>query len=453
MAVQPDGRIVVAGDCDMGATGFDFCVARYTAGGALDTSFNLTGKQSTAIGSGGSYDAARAITLQADGKILVAGLCDVGGSTGRDFCVVRYTSTGGLDPSFGSGGIATTNIAPGTGADSAYAVGVADSGSIVLAGECAMGASGTDLCLAMLTAYGIADTSFNGTGKVSTAVGPGAATDVAYSLAVAGGGRIVVAGQCAMGGATGNDMCIARYNPTGTLDTGFNGTGVRTTSVGPGATDDVAFAIGVHGDGQVVAAGACDMAGGTGVDACLVRYTSSGALDTSFNTTGVRTVSLTSSADVPFAMSAMGDGKLVVAGVCTPAASGDDFCVAQLGNGGTVSQYASGSADWTTPNADMFGACLRATSGGGLPGWTPDAACAPSNGTYWNAVPGLATQVAYTSGPNAAATASLRFGLRLKGNQGTCTIRRPDPVRRHRPRRMIIIAEVRSRSWSRGSLV
>ena len=84
LAVQADGKIVVAGFCSDGSNN-DFCLARYLPSGALDTSFNTTGKVITAIGSG--TDNARALALQPDGKIVVAGYCSNGGN---DFCLARY---------------------------------------------------------------------------------------------------------------------------------------------------------------------------------------------------------------------------------------------------------------------------------------------------------------------------------------------------------------------------
>ena len=85
VALQPDDKIVVAGYCVSGAN-FDFCLARYLANGTLDTSFGSTGKVITAIGSG--TDVANSAALQPDGKIVVAGFCSNG--TNDDFCLARY---------------------------------------------------------------------------------------------------------------------------------------------------------------------------------------------------------------------------------------------------------------------------------------------------------------------------------------------------------------------------
>ena len=102
VAIQPNGKIVVAGECQ-----FDFCVARYNANGTLDTTFNTTRKVITPVGA--AADLARAVALQSDGKIVVAGSCDYEILASPQifaakFCMVRYTTAGALDASFNGTG-------------------------------------------------------------------------------------------------------------------------------------------------------------------------------------------------------------------------------------------------------------------------------------------------------------------------------------------------------------
>ena len=73
-----------------GGTNTDFCLARYLASGALDMSLNSTGTVITTIGSGN--DVARGVALQPDGKIVLAGYCSNG--TSIDFCLARYLASG-----------------------------------------------------------------------------------------------------------------------------------------------------------------------------------------------------------------------------------------------------------------------------------------------------------------------------------------------------------------------
>jgi hypothetical protein len=64
----------------------DVCLARYNPIGSLDMSFNTTGKLISPIGA--SDNAATAVALQPDGKIVVAGYCSNGSN--NDFCLARY---------------------------------------------------------------------------------------------------------------------------------------------------------------------------------------------------------------------------------------------------------------------------------------------------------------------------------------------------------------------------
>ena len=97
VTLQEDGKILVAGYSFNGSN-YDFALVRYNSDGSLDTSFDGDGKVSTDIGSGD--DRGHSVTIQADGKILVAGSSHNGKNT--DFALVRYNSNGSLDTSFGT---------------------------------------------------------------------------------------------------------------------------------------------------------------------------------------------------------------------------------------------------------------------------------------------------------------------------------------------------------------
>src|SRR5262249_36491122 len=120
VASQTDGKIVAAGDMGMDPTATvsrDFAVARYHPDGPPDMSFGGgDGLVTTDIGTN-TNDGAGHVAIQPDGKIVVAGECNMG-ATGFDVCLVRYTDTGSPDPSFGNGdGIVTTTVAPGANED------------------------------------------------------------------------------------------------------------------------------------------------------------------------------------------------------------------------------------------------------------------------------------------------------------------------------------------------
>ena len=110
VAIQPDGRIVAAGyaGCNTGEPGDDFAVVRYNTDGTLDASFDGDGKALTAI-STGSVDSASSVAVQTDGRIIVAGFSYDGPNRG-DFAIVRYNANGTLDTSFDGDGKAITGM-------------------------------------------------------------------------------------------------------------------------------------------------------------------------------------------------------------------------------------------------------------------------------------------------------------------------------------------------------
>ncbi len=103
MLVQPDGKIVTcATRTANGQSGYDFFVARFTADGALDSSFSFDGKTTIDFDGGSGQDQCYGVALQGDGKIIVAGYTR--GSTPDDrFAIARLNVDGTLDTSFGAG--------------------------------------------------------------------------------------------------------------------------------------------------------------------------------------------------------------------------------------------------------------------------------------------------------------------------------------------------------------
>jgi uncharacterized delta-60 repeat protein len=130
LALQPDGKLVAAGGSKNGSI-YLFALARYNPNGSLDTSFNDTGTVTTAIGDDGD-DVAYALALQPDGKLVAAGFSFNYQTGARVFALVRYNPSGSLDTSFGGTGKVTTAIG---GDNAAYALALQPDGELVAAGE------------------------------------------------------------------------------------------------------------------------------------------------------------------------------------------------------------------------------------------------------------------------------------------------------------------------------
>lgn len=417
VALQSDGRIVVVGYAG-GGTAQNWVLARYTAAGALDTSFGCssppcTGYVSTDV-TAGRQDDAYAVALQGDGKIVVAGMTGIDG-TSSAFAVARYTTSGLLDTTFGTNGITKTLI--GADFSIARAVALDSAGRAVLAGTSQAGTNGYDVALARYTTSGQLDDTFGCAtppcpGVIETRIGSG--EDRLHAISIPAGGKIIVGGYAT---AATRDALVARFDPNGVLDTSFNGNGWRTFD--SGAADEINGIVATP-EGTTMAVGY----GGSGQDYLVLRYDASGTLDTSFNSTGSQLVD-TGGSDRAQAISAADDGHVTIAGHCTCSAS-DDISLIRY-EAAKISDYSNlgvaGDTDWSG-GANMFGSCLRGLSGsGGAASWTIDPAgtCSASDSAPWYPVarkPGDAgSRVGAAQTPGQTVTANVRFGVRMAGTQ------------------------------------
>ncbi len=324
MALQSDGKILVAGYSHNGSD-YDFALVRYNADGTLDTSFGTvvsgqtrSGMVTTAILSGNDF--ARAVALQSDGDIVVAGASHNG--TNEDFALARYDTNGDLDTSFGNNGKVTTAIL--SNAEYIFDVAVQSDGKIVAAGYSNNG-SDNDFALARYNANGSLDTSFDTDGKVTTAIG--SSDDLGQAIALQSDGDIVVAGYSSNG--SNDDFALVRYNANGSLDTSFGTVVSGQTRSGKVITairsrNDRARGVVLQSDGDIVVAGESENASARN-DFALARYDTNGDLDASFDSDGkVTTAFASTSADVAYDLALQTDGKIVAAG-----ASGERIALAR----------------------------------------------------------------------------------------------------------------------------
>jgi uncharacterized delta-60 repeat protein len=288
VAIEPNGKIVIVGSTSAST---NVAVARLTSTGALDTTFNSTGKLS--IDLGGTGESGNALTIQSDGKIVIAG------TTGADFAAIRLNpSDGSLDSTFNATGKQIVDL--GGAADAANAIAIQSDGKILLAGT-----NGLDFALVRLnSANGSLDSSFDLDGKLTFDIG---GVDIARGLAVQSDGKIVVIGS------NGSDMGIARLTPVnGTLDSTFGTSGKQTVNIN-GADD--ARAVQLQADGKILVVGDTGPIAGGG-DVAVVRLTTGGVLDPTFNATGKAVFDVTGAANLDLGTAAVlsPEGRLIVAG-------------------------------------------------------------------------------------------------------------------------------------------
>lgn len=333
VAVQPDGKIVAAGEI---AYGDEFGLVRYKPDGTPDATFGTGGMVTTDIPSSGAYGMA----LQPDGKIVAAG-------GNRRFALVRYTSAGDPDPTFGGDGVVTTNFNPHY--DLAYAVAIQADGKIVAAGVSSIEArphfDDTTIAVARYDPDGSLDPSFGGDGRVTTNFSR--TYDAAYALVIQTDGSIVIGGTA---GAY-RSFALVRYNPDGSRDSSFGDSGKIATRFTPHGTLQSASAVALQADGKVVAAGM--EAGGTGF--ALVRYSTDGTLDTTFGEDGRVTTTFLTRHDLGYVgawargVMVQADGKIVAVGGAPVGTGGDtEFALARYQPDGTLDPTFGGDGRVTT---------------------------------------------------------------------------------------------------------
>jgi uncharacterized delta-60 repeat protein len=216
VVVQSDGKIVVAGSVQFGSVGWDFGVARLTTGGSLDGTYN-GGKIKVNIG---GDDFAYDMLIQPDDKVVIVGSSRP--TPNKDLSIVRLTTAGTFDGTFvGAAGRTFIDINGGSD-DEAFGVARQSDGSLVIAGR----SSGL-FCVVRMTSAGAIDGTFGPGGAVLTPVGT--QNNSAQSVAIQSDGKIVVAGIANNG--SDDDAAFVRYTTGGQLDSTFDGDGKATFDV------------------------------------------------------------------------------------------------------------------------------------------------------------------------------------------------------------------------------
>lgn len=322
VALDPGGKVLLAGSTNNGVKD-NFEVVRLTSAGGLDTTFNGSGVAVLTLSSG--MDVARDLEVLPNGNILAAG------SAGTQFALVLFDTNGNLVTTFGGGdGIALTSLFGSN--DLGHAMAVQDDGMIVVVGQTDNG-SNDDFAVARFDANGNLDTTFGGgDGWVNTHFGA-SANDFALAVAIQPDGKIVAAGYS---DSTTEDFAVARYTSAGLLDTSFSNDGMVVTPVGTG--NDQGQGVAIQGNGKIVVGG-FSFSTLNSNDFALVRYNPDGSLDSGFG--GGDGVALTDlgptlsglpdehTDDLAYDLQVQTDNKIVLAGYTDyPLAAGDNNAAA-----------------------------------------------------------------------------------------------------------------------------
>ncbi|MEN9948501.1 MAG: hypothetical protein RL106_1324, partial [Bacteroidota bacterium] len=336
--------------------------------GSLDTSFGNAGKVVTSFSS--SIEEAKAVFLQSDGKILIAGYAQLS-ATGKDFLVARYLENGTLDSGFGDNGKTIIDVQLGSD-DIAHSMIVDAVGRIILAGSSDDGVN-KNAAMIRLDASGIIDVSFGTNGKVLTDFVGGQQDEVKVIKQHALTGKLILGGQSA---STSNIALpiIARYNEDGAIDSTFNATGILAPTVSAG---DLQRSIMVE-DLEVAANGKISAAGWRKLVSTSIssefwtcRVLTNGTLDNTFSTDGVLAYSETGGSYYAYSLDLNANQDMIIAGTRSYLGS-NDFRILTISNLGTISNTSSNyyvSTDIDVSYAmtrDMEGKYVLAGSAGTL---------------------------------------------------------------------------------------
>jgi uncharacterized delta-60 repeat protein len=320
VAVQPDGKIVIAGQSAWTSVS-NFVAARLNVDGSLDHSFGHDGVVSIPIGQSAT---AAHVLVEPDGRIVLTGAAFESGRL--QMALARLRPNGSLDPGFGRGGVVTETIGQAAMAMAAVRV---PNGKLIVGGTAKVRDSGAG-------ASNLADMSFaamrlmpNGSldpwyGDGGRVVGPGPAH--AYAFGVQTDGKLVWAGETPA--TSGTAFAAGRATADGRIDRGYGFRGLVRIPIGQAAR---AVGVAVLADGSAILAG---NAYTNKFVTAVLRLSPSGRPDASFAQSGVATVASARHAN---GLVRQPDGRLVIpetGGVSAVRLNPDGTLDGQFGDGG-----------------------------------------------------------------------------------------------------------------------
>ncbi len=341
--------------------------------GLLDMDFNEAGvvlAENTSNPAGGTTDQARAVALDPHGNIVVAGWTNDSAGTGDESVAVwRYLPTGAKDTTFA--GIGSWFMSKTSGPTDTLDLGTAlcldATGNVVVAGIAHDTTQPIDTALWRLTSTGELDSTFNLTGHVTgtgLSGGTNAAWDEAHGVACSAAGVVATGFTDTLAmPINAPEMSLSRFLTNGTLDTtGFASPKGELTAVNATGTEtspgDLGNALVIDAPGRIVVVGASTDAS-QNYNAALWRYTSAGAPDTTFNTTGhatfVGAASSTSLTGVAVGLDATQNIVFVATGSGGPDGSGISVLGRVTSAGAADTTFGTGGfVDLTAPPSHAF---------------------------------------------------------------------------------------------------
>lgn len=332
IAVQPDGKIILAGHTYILGGNYYSTIVRLNPNGTMDTTFNGTGKLTFDFNQ--DRNQLYAVALQQDGKIVVAG--SAGNSSSSDFVVARINTDGTLDSTFDNDGKKEISI---LGIDYGKDLKIQPDGKILICGYSYPGPH-CDFAVVRLNTDGTFDNTFSGDGIATTKVASSYGNDTVQNMALQDDGKILVLADSYVG--LRQIIGVIRLTSAGELDPTFSGDGKFSGSMNN--TTDYPRALAIQSDGKILIANSFyvpDVNRHLG----LMRLTSAGELDTTFSGDGKTDfeVPLNNGCSV-YDMKLQSTGQILVAGTAI-----NDFMLARIFSGNELA-----TPQWENKSANFY---------------------------------------------------------------------------------------------------
>jgi uncharacterized delta-60 repeat protein len=319
ITIQNDGKILLAGKVN-GSAGSDFALARYNSNGSADLNFNTTGRVSTNFD---FYDRTTSVIVDNNGKIYVGGISD-NGSGSRHMRITRYNANGVLDSSYNNGTGSLLLLFGNSPDDVLSKIKLQQDGSVVACGFTNLNSTASDIALVRILTNGTLDITFGNSGLVQVDISN--SSDAANFLAIQNDGKIITVGySTSVSGPFNNSYTCLRFNSNGTRDAGFGNNGIISDKLTNSFNNYSALY--VQPDTKLLAVRE-DNKDGNGLQTFFDRFNSNGSIDNSFGQNG--SLLVTSEFGFP---AFQPDGKFIKFGF-SPTNNGD-FLILRFNPNGT----------------------------------------------------------------------------------------------------------------------
>ena len=307
IALDSNGRIAAAGYADTATAEQSFALARYNSDGSLDSSFSDDGKLIIKTRPN-TFERANVVTIQTRGKILIAG---TSGYSRRDFALVRFNSNGTLDTNFGLNGVVYTRVSEEVSGE-LNALTIAPNGDIFGGGLAENGSGGDAFAFTKYNQNGVPAPEFGVFGYVTNNFQIG--TNLSYeakSVVLQSDGKFLAAGNF-IGNSGNSNGILARYEPNGSLDRNFNNYSGYVFLNSPSANTREITGVTLQPDGKILIVG--NYEGDSDAGLFISRYNSNGSTDSTFGNSGQTVISVFDGGGLGQDITVLPDGKIVIAG-------------------------------------------------------------------------------------------------------------------------------------------